>query len=230
MIADGPDHLVAQGVKVGPAVVIDNAFGVARGAGGVVERDRLPLICRPLPRVVRVALGQQRLVIQCADRLAFAVLRVIHVDDQRWMIKHGHGSMDHGMEFTVGNQHPGFAVGQHEGNGFGVEAYVKCIEHCAEHGHRKVGFEHGRDIGQHHRHGIALANPASGQRTGQTPAALVSLQPGAANRAVDHGGVVRVDTGCAFDKAQRRQGNMVDSIGLKALLKNRHEGLPVADC
>ena len=39
--------------------------------------------------------------------------------------------MDHLVEFVVGDQHLGFAVLQHEGDGFGVEAYVEGVQHLS---------------------------------------------------------------------------------------------------
>ena len=149
---------------------------------------------------------------------------IIDVDDQRRMVEHGHGSVNHVMEFTVGNQYLGFAVSKHEGNGFGIKAHVEGIENSANHRDSKVHFQHRRDVGQHHRHGVVLAYPAASQCTRQAPATAVGLCPGAANGTVDHGRVVGVDAGGALDKAQRREGNMVDSSGLEALLKNRHDG------
>jgi hypothetical protein len=64
----------------------------------------------------------------------------------------------------VGDQHLGFAVGQHEGDGFGVEAGVEGVEHGADHRHAEVGLEHGRHVGQHHGHRVALADATAGER------------------------------------------------------------------
>ena len=42
---------------------------------------------------------------------------------------------------------------------------------------------------------------------------------------MNDGRVVGVDAGRALDKTKRRQGNMIDSTGLEALLKNRNREL-----
>ena len=83
-------------------------------------------------------------------------------------------------------------------------------------------FEHLRNIRQHHRHRVALADATAGQGRGQATAARIGLRPVTANRTVHHGRVVRVNTGGAFDKAQRREGNVVDGGRRKALFINRH--------
>ena len=75
VLPHAPDQDVAERVQVGAAMVIDDAFRVAGGARGVVERDRVP-IRRPasLPGIQ----GHRRekgLVIQLAEPLAARSLR-----------------------------------------------------------------------------------------------------------------------------------------------------------
>jgi hypothetical protein len=171
----------------------------------------LPFVRRPLPGESRVAFGQQRFVVQIADRLAFTVFWIIDVDHQWRVIQHANGSVNHIMELAVGNQHLGFAMLQHEGDGFGIQAHVERVEHRADHRHAEVHFKHLGNVGQHHRHRVVLADPATGQRRSQTAAAGVGLRPGAADRAMDDGGVVWINAGGALDEAERRQGNMIDS-------------------
>ncbi|MNG93656.1 hypothetical protein D3C79_526310 [compost metagenome] len=221
-MAHAPDHLVAQGVQVSATVVVDHALGVAGGAGGVVERDRLPLVIGPFPGKVRVAFGEERLIIQFADRTAFAVLRVIHIHHQWRVLEQGQGRLDDAVELAVGDQHLGLAMLQHEGDGLGVQAYVQGIEHGAGHGHAKMGFEHGRNVGQHHRHGVATADTPAHQGAGQASAALVGLLPVAADGTVDHRRVVAVYGSGAFDETQRGEGDMVDGSGHQALGIDRH--------
>ncbi|MNG90191.1 hypothetical protein D3C79_490790 [compost metagenome] len=221
-MAHGPGHLVAQGVEVGATVVVDHAFGVASGARGVVERDRLPLVVWPFPGELRVTFGEECFVVQVADRAAFAVFRIVNVDHQRRMFKQRQGALDHGMELAVGDQYLGFAVLQHERNGFGVQAHVEGVEHGAGHRHTEVCFEHGRDVWQHDRHRVATADSAPGQGAGQAAATLVGLAPVTADGAMDHRRVVAVDGSGAFDEAQRGEGNMVYGSGHQALGIDRH--------
>ncbi|MCY1172960.1 hypothetical protein D9M73_131070 [compost metagenome] len=127
------------------------------------------------------------------------------------MFQHAKRRLDHIMELAVGNQHLGLAMLQHECDGLGIEADVERVEHGADHRHTEMHFKHLGNVGQHHRHGVVLADTAPGQSRGQAPTTGIGLRPGAADRAVDDGGVVRVDVGGALDEAERRQGNVVDS-------------------
>ncbi|MCY1506165.1 hypothetical protein D9M68_404040 [compost metagenome] len=222
VLAHGPDHLVAQRVQVGAAVVVDHALGIAGGAGGVVQRDGVPLVLRPLPGELGIALGEQRLVVQAADQLALAVFRIVHVDHQRRMVEHADGGADDVVELAVGDQHLGLAVLQHEGDGLRVQAHVEGVEHRADHRHAEVRLDHLGNVRQHHRHRVATADAASGQRGSQAAAALVGLAPVAADAAVDHGGVVGIDAGGALDEAQRSQRGMVHGRRSEALFEDRH--------
>ncbi|MNC36884.1 hypothetical protein D3C75_854290 [compost metagenome] len=111
---------------------------------------------------------------------------------------------------------------QHEGDGLGVQAHVQGVEHGTGHGHAEVRFEHGRNVGQHHRHGVATADTPAHQGAGQASAALVGLLPVAADGTVDHRRVVAVYGSGAFDEAQRGEGDMVDGSGHQALGIDRH--------
>src|SRR3546814_2194492 len=44
MRRQAPGQDVAERQQIGAAVVIDDALGIARGARGVVQRDRIPLV------------------------------------------------------------------------------------------------------------------------------------------------------------------------------------------
>jgi hypothetical protein len=79
-----PRHDVAERLQIGAAVGIDDALRPAGGAGGVVERDRLPLVLDVDARVIVGRPGDERLVV--ADAMAFALAleqRVVDVDNQR---------------------------------------------------------------------------------------------------------------------------------------------------
>jgi len=222
VVAHVPGHLVAEGIQVGATVVVDHALGIAGGAGGVVEADGVPFVVRPLPGELGVTLGQQRLVVEIADRLALAVLGIVDVDHQQRVTEHADGGVDHVMEFTVGDQRLGFAVLQHEGDGLGVQAHVEGVEHGTDHRHAEVRLEHLRDVRQHHRHRVALLDAAAGQGRGQAAAARIGLGPVAAYGAVHHRRVVRVHRRRALDEAQRAEGDVVDRGRIQALLVDRH--------
>ncbi len=54
----------------GAAMMEDDALGIAGGAGGVVERDRVPFVVRHLPREIGIAAGEKLLVVDLAQRFA----------------------------------------------------------------------------------------------------------------------------------------------------------------
>ncbi len=221
-MAHGPGHLVANGVQVRATVVIDHALGVAGSAGGVVERNGLPLVIRPVPGKRRVALGKQGFIVQRADCSALTVFRVIHIHHQWRVLEQGQGGCDDRVEFAVGDQHLGLAMLQHEGNGLGVQAHIQGIEYGTGHRHAEMRFEHGRDIRQHDRYRVATANAAADQGAGQASAALVGFLPVTADGTVNDRGVVAVHGGGALDETQRGEGDMVDGSGLQALGIDRH--------
>src|SRR5439155_15149283 len=58
---------VAERVQKGAAMVIDDALRIARGAGGVVQRDRGPLILRRRPWGGGITLAEKSLVLDAAE-------------------------------------------------------------------------------------------------------------------------------------------------------------------
>ena len=110
-------HDVAERVQERAAMVIDDALGIAGRARGVVERDRLPLVGRHLPRRIGIAGGEERLVIHLAQQFAAGgVERIVDVDDGG-RPPLGKSRADGAGEFAVGDQHLAFGVAQDEGDG-----------------------------------------------------------------------------------------------------------------
>ena len=222
MVRQAPADDVAGRVQVGAPVVGDHALGVAGGAAGVVQRDGVPFVLGQRPGVLRVAGGQEGLVAGVAQVGAFGggvVLHLHHIGAGALQQVQGLG--DDAGELAVGQQHLGFTMLQHEGDGLGVEPGVQRVEHGAGHGHAEVRLEHRRHIGQHHRHRVVLAHATRGQGAGQPAAAGVGVAPGLAPLTIDDGHPVRVHMGCAFDVAQRGQRHMVGGILLKAQVVGR---------
>src|SRR5262249_27854614 len=84
VLAHAAGNDVADREEVGAAVVIDDPFGVAGGAGRVVERDRVPLIVGHLPGEIRIAVVDEVFVFDRANPFARpGIFRIVHVDDQR---------------------------------------------------------------------------------------------------------------------------------------------------
>ena len=210
-----PVQDVADRVQIRAAMVIDDALRIARRARRVVQRDRVPLVCRRLPGVVRIAFGQKRLVVDLAQRLAALIARVVDVDHQRPLVQQRQRLLDRRGELAVGDQRAGAAMAQHEGDRLGVEPRVQRVQHRAAHRHAEMRLVHRRDVRRHHRDRVVLADAAPRQRRCQTAAARVGLAPGEALRAMHDRGCVRIDVGRALQEGQRRQRRVVGLVAVE---------------
>ena len=162
--------------QIGAAVMIDHALGIARGAGRVVERDRVPFVVRHRPGEVRVAFAQQFLVFEAAEPLARAgEFGIVVVDDQRLHLGERQRLLDHLGEFAIGDQHLGLGMVEREGEDRGVEPGIEGIEDGAGHRHAVMGLEHRRRVGEHDRDGVAALDAAPRQRRGEPARARIEL-------------------------------------------------------
>ena len=76
MLAHAGMDGVGIGHQRGAAVVVDDALGIAGGARGVVERDRVPFVVGHRPGEIGIAAGEELLVVDRAERLAFRIGRI----------------------------------------------------------------------------------------------------------------------------------------------------------
>ena len=213
-----PGHGVGHGVQIGAAVVIDHALGVAGGAGGEVQRDRVPLVLGQLPVEGRIALGDQRLVFDLADpRLVAIVFGIVDVHHHGRRIEPGDRLGHHGRELAVDHHHLRAAEIQHEGERLRIQPHVQRVEHRAGHRGGEMHLVGGGDVGRHDCHHVALADAAPGQRVGQLAAAAIGLAPGPAQRAVHQRDAVGVDAARPGQKARRRQGRVIGGVAGQAL-------------
>ena len=164
-----PGHDVAVGQQRGAAMMIDHAFGVAGGAGGVVQCNRLPLVLRPDAGILRVALGQQGLVGDIPETLGHGNEGVVQRHHERLRRAERQGLAGEVNQARIDQEDLGLAVFQDEGHGCGIQAGVDGIEHCARQRHAEVGLEQGRRIGGH---GIVAPDAPRPQGRAQAPAAL----------------------------------------------------------
>jgi hypothetical protein len=202
-------------------VVVDDALGVPRGAGGVVEADRVPLVGRHLPDEVRIALREKRLVFDGSQALAgTGIFGIVVIDDQRLGLRKRQRLLDHLGIFAIGDQHLGFGVVEGEAEDSRVEPGVERIEDGAGHRDPVMGVDHRRGIRQHHRDGVAAPDPGLGERRGETAGAGVERGIGPGPRAVDDRRPVGKHRGGALQKAQRRQRLEVRGIAIEVDLVN----------
>ena len=204
-----PGQDVADGHQERPAVVIDDALGITRRPRRVVERDRLALVARRAPFEVGRSLGQERFVLDLAERAAGAVVeRVVDVDDEELPTELLERRADDGGELAVGDERLRLAVAEDVGDRARIEPGVDGVEDRSGHGHAIVGVEHRRDVGEHDGHGVAGADATRGERRRQPPCPRVEVAVRDAPVPVDHGHAVGVNGGRARKKGhgcQRRE-------------------------
>ncbi|MNE28849.1 hypothetical protein D3C80_1223070 [compost metagenome] len=218
MLGQLPGEHVVDGIEMGAAMVIDHPLGVARGARGVVERNRLPLVRRQPAGLVAVAPGNEGLVGQFADQLPLPIEGIVDGDDQRLAVNERERLAHQGAKLPVHQYHPALGMLEDEGHGLGIEPGVDGVEHGAAHGYPEVGLEHGRDIGGDDGNRIPLADAVPAQGRGELATAHLGLGPALAQGAVDQGRVVGIDPSRPGQKAQGGQGLEIGGRLAKASL------------
>ena len=211
-----PGEEVAHAVQIGAAVRVDDAFRIAGGARGVVERDRLPLVGRRAPRVGRIPFAEKRLVVDAPQPIPRAgVLGVVDVDHDRFRRRLLECGGDGAGELAIGDERLRLAVVQHERDRVGVEPGVERVEHRSGHRHAEVTFVHLRGVGEHRRDRVAGADPALGERGGEPDAAGVGFLPGVPPGTVDDRRAVRVHRRAPLDERQRRERRVVGRVPIE---------------
>ncbi len=199
-------------------MVVDHAFGIAGGAGRVVERDRAAFVDRRRPREIRIALRDEALVFDLAEALARSAIElVVDVDDERALLRHRQGRPNLAGKLAIGDQHFGLAVLEDVGDGGGLEPGIDGVEHGAQHGHAVMRLHHGRHVRQHDRDGIAGAHAGCRQRRRQLPRPVVKLAIAVSAGAVDHGGAVGMDVGATWQERYRGQSREIRGARLQVL-------------
>ena len=118
MLAEIAGEDVADGVEVGAAVMGHHALGIACGARGVAERDRVPFVLRHPCDETRIALRQRVLIFDLADPLAAREGGIVDVDDERLCTLHQRQRLgDHAGEFRIDQDDLGAAMIELKGDG-----------------------------------------------------------------------------------------------------------------
>ena len=217
-----PDQDVADSVQVRASMMIDDALGVAGGARGVVERDRLPFVHRQHRRQAEIGAVEQRLVGGLAQELVRTrMLRIDDVDHPDGPRHLGQASLITGAYSVSVNSRSASPCSRMKAIEAGIEAVVQGIEHGAGERHAVMRLEHGRRVGRHHRHRAAGPDTQALQRRRKAAAALVELRIAVADGAVHDGDALGIDAGRALEKGERRQGRVVRRIPVQALGEGR---------
>ena len=184
--------MLRQRVEVGAAMVVDHALGVAGGARGVVERDRVPLVGGSGPGEVGIAFrrGTPRSPSRRAACRPSCRGSSMSITSGR---RSSNASAARSCrELAVGDQDLGLAMLEQEGDRLGVEASVQRVQHGADHRHGEMRLVHRGNVRRHHGDGIARGRRRRAQRRGEAAGAGIGLRPGAALLAVDDGDPVWV--------------------------------------
>ena len=201
---------VGERAEVGAAMAVDGALGVAGGAGGVEQADRVPLVLGAGIGECRVARGDEVLVLDVAEARRTGRLGIGDVDDDGALgpeLVQRRG--DRGVELAVGQQQLGLAVLQAEGDEGRIEADIDGVEDGADHGRGVVGLQHRRRVGGEDRHRVAALDAGLGQRMRELPRAGIELAIGEPALAVDHRDPVAEELRRALQEADRAEGHEV---------------------
>ncbi|BAT09353.1 Os09g0555850, partial [Oryza sativa Japonica Group] len=165
LVADAPLEKKAHGVEVRAAVAVHDALGRRRRAGGVVERDGVPLVLhrpRRVPR--RVSPRHQLLVLELADAGARRLVGVVDDDEQRQgrpdlaavAVAVAHDGLERvggdADELVVDEEHLGLGVPDDGGDVGRVEAGVDGVQHRSGHRHGEVHLVQRRRVGRDDGH------------------------------------------------------------------------------
>ena len=203
-------------------MVVDDALGIAGGARGVVERNRVPLVGRRRALISFVALGDERLIVEAAEPFARTVVfRVLIVDDQRPALSQPQGRADHPRKFAVDNERLGFAVVEHEGDRGRVEAGIERVEHGAAHRHAVMAFEHRRRIGEHCRDRVATGKAALHERGSEFLRAGVELAVTVTKGSMRDCEPIRKHRRRTLEKGQRRQRLKIGGVAIEIAVIRR---------
>ena len=189
-------------------MVIDDALGLARGAGGIVEGDRVPFVARPQEWLPGVALGKERFVIDIADAPRLEPL-IDDLDDIGAMRGHLQRSFGNARERAVDHQHPAFGVIEDVRDRRCIEAEIVGVQHRAGPRHAVMGFDHRGGIGREHRYHLAIAHADAAQSAGERPATPQYVRPAQAPIAMHDADLIRINQSRPLDKSKRREREVI---------------------
>ncbi len=193
MLRQAPGHRVAHGRQIGAPVMKDHPLRIARRAGGIVERYRLPFIGGAGPFKIRIAGLQKGFIFHLADQFPAFGKGVVNINDDRFDLGKGQRLPDQRRKLPVRQQQFALPMIEDEGQRRGIQPGVQRIQDGAGHGHAEMRLQHRRDVGGHHGDRIPLPDPPPDKRTRQTAGAGIELPVAVAEIAMDNGRLVRIN-------------------------------------
>jgi hypothetical protein len=143
--------------EIGAAVVIDHALGPPGGAGGVVERDRFPLVLGHNPLEIIVSFGQKLVVGQVAAGgvVARALVRDLDDEGEGFGLHLLQRRLDGAQELRVAEHDLGLAVVEDVGNRADVQADIDGVQDGAAGRDAEMRLHVGVGVRQNGRHDVA---------------------------------------------------------------------------
>ena len=198
-----------HGVQVAAAVRVQHPLGVAGGAAGVIDADRLVFVLhRAVQQRVRAG-GQKRLVIRSfIQGLAdVTVLDVHHRLDAGQLVPH---RADQFRQFRVDAQHLAAGMVEDVGDFRRRQPGVDGHQDGPGQRHAEVRLQHGRDVGAQEADAVALDHADAVQSGRQPVHPVLQLPVGGARFVVDHGCFVRIDARSAGEKTEGGERGVID--------------------
>ena len=184
-------------------MVIDNTFRLARGAGRIVQRNRIPFIARHFPSEISAAFSDEAFIFLPAQAFAmhrFRRQRIMHFNHHGLRRAFGECGAQHRHEFAVHNHRLGLTMIEDIGHGRRIQPRIDGVQDGTGHGHAVMAFQHFRDIRQNGRDRIARLNAALGKRVGKLHATIAQAGVIALHSAMHHGRIIRINLRGAFQK------------------------------
>ena len=173
----GGDHL-AERVEIRAAICVLDTLWLARGARGVVDRDRLLLVLEP---ALRLRVGARNPGTARTHLVAATVSphRITVTPDE---LQRG----EHRLELGVEQQEARTAVSEDVPDLGARKPVVDRDEDPAGRRDTEMGLEHRRRVEQQRRHSISLAQPRRPERIGESPRSLGELAVGVSAIPIHH--------------------------------------------
>ena len=123
-----PDQHIGHGIRIGAAVRVDDALGIAGCSRRVVQGDRVPLVHGLRPRKVWRAIFEEGFVGEFTDRFARTIVGgIVDIDDGQRPPQLPNRSAHGRRELAVNDEGLRFAMVQHEGDRPRVQPRVERV-------------------------------------------------------------------------------------------------------
>jgi hypothetical protein len=131
--------------EIGASVAVDDAFRISRGAGGIEQAKRLPLVRDSWPRERWIGASKKRFIVAWAQRRRRR-FGSIDVDDDDLMIDLLQRLPHQRRIVPIDDQNLGAPMRERKGDICCIQPRVERIEYSTEHRHGKMRLDHFRNV------------------------------------------------------------------------------------